>query len=519
MTIVKMPPAGSAGVIIDLPAHELPEGAWSASQNIRFREGSATKFTGHQVAYDPPTVAPYWLLPVQTTTTYYWLYAGLAKVYAADGTSHYNLTRQTAGVDVDYTGAAANKWNGGTINGVPVLNNGVDAPQMWSPVSTSQRLQQLTAWPASTTAACIRPFRNFLIALDVTKISVRYPQMVKWSHGADANAVPSSWDETDATKDAGEYELSETGGEVIDGLALRDTFVVYKSDSAWGMQYIGGENIFRFFQIFPTHGILARDCVQAFDGKHIVLTQGDLIVHDGNAPMSIVDSRMRNWLFGSMDPNYYAQSFIAPNRKKNEMWICFPTSGSSVPNTALVWNWRDNTFAIRELPNASYIAFGVVDPAEDLTWESDTGTWNSDTTAWDTRSYNPSDPTLLMASPTNTALYQADQTNQFAGTNMTAYVERSGMTFGDMTAIKRVKAIYPRITATNGTEVSVYVGHQMEIGDAISYDGPYTFTVGTDKKIDCRVTGRLIARKYQTTGDVSWKLNGDDIDVEMAGKR
>ena len=49
---------------------------------------------------------------------------------------------------------------------------------------------------------------------------------------------------------------------------------------------------------------------------------------------------------------------------KNEVWICFPATGASggYPDTALIWNYIENTWATRDLPSVNYIAKGLVNP-------------------------------------------------------------------------------------------------------------------------------------------------------------
>jgi len=257
--------------------------------------------------------------------------------------------------------------------------------------------------------------------------------------------------------------------------------------------------------------------MKAFERKHIVLTNGDLIVHDGQQIVPILDNKRRRWLFRNIDSTNYQKSFIVPNYKNNEMWVCFPSTGATYADTALIWNWRDGSVGIRELPNSPHIAYGVVDPSETETWDSDSGTWDSDTTVWDERLYNPTERKLLLTENLQSDFYVGDDTNTLNGTAMTSYVERTGMDFGEDQRIKRIKKVYPRMTGT-GT-VNIYVGMQMQRGDAISWSGPFPFVIGTDRKIDCSVTGRYMAIKFETTTDVSWQLSSYDLDVVPMGTR
>lgn len=529
MPIVSFNNVGSLGIVPDINPVELPPEAWSAGKNVRFLDGKAEKFSGHSEVFATPSVAPYWLLPVPTASSYYWLYAGLEKVYATDGASHFNLTRQSAGADVNYAASIDRNWSGGIIGGVPVINNGIDDPQMWAPADTSTRLASLTydgsdTWASkSYKARVLRPFGQHLVALGVSKAGSEYPSMVKWSHPADPGSVPASWDETDPTLDAGETDLA-VGGGLVDCLPLKDSNILYGESAFWGMQHIGGQFVFRFYKISSHIGLMARRCVQGFSGQHVLFTPGDLVIHDGQRVQSIVDNRIRRWLTNNVDETNYARSFIAPNYQNDEMWVCFPSAGASLPNQALVWNYRDSTFGVRDLPDTPHIGFGVVDPSDSQVWNDDAGAWNDDATPWNTRAYNPIAQTGLICDPTNSKLYQADDTNRFDGVNLTAYLERTGLhTFalgnqalGGMDRIKHVTEVWPRFEGTGS--VNVYVGAQMQSGDAINWSPAQSFAIGAQRKIDVRITGRLIAVRFESTTDSSWRLTGYDLRVELGGR-
>jgi len=249
---------GVGGINRDIPPHLLPPEIWSDGQNVRFQDGKVLKFDGHAAVFDPPTVAPYWVLGVPTATSHFILYAGLDDVYVWNGGTHTKITRGS-GV---YTGAAADDWNGGLLGGIAIINNGIDKPQAWNPISASQLLVDLPNWQATDLAKIVKPFKNFLVALNLTVSGSAFPHRIKTSHPADPGTIPSSWDETDTAKDVVETELSDAQAGIIqDGETLRDIFVIYKDASTWGMQFIGGRFIFRFFKIFDSTGILTQRCV------------------------------------------------------------------------------------------------------------------------------------------------------------------------------------------------------------------------------------------------------------------
>lgn len=530
MTIVRFDSVGGAGIIKDVNPYELAPEAWSEGQNVRFRYGRVHKFLGHQAVFGSASVAPYWLLPVQTPTTHYWVYGGLTKVYTTDMSTHFNITRQTAGVDVDYAATADKKWNGCVLNGVPILNNGVDVPQMWTPVSGSQRLAALSNWPAGVTANIVRGFKNYLLALDVTEAGTRNSRLLRWSHPADPGAVPASWDYTDTTKDAGRVEMSDTPGALLDSVPLLGVNVLYKEDAIYLMQYVGGTFVFRFDKILPRMGgLLATHCACELNGLHFVATQNDIIVHNGREPRSLLDGKRRQQYTsqGFIDQTYKQRSFVVANAAKDEVWFCFPENGHSQPNRAWVFG-GNGTIGDRNLAyDCAFADVGIVNPsAAATTWDSMSGTYDTQARIWDLRTYDPTMSSLVLARSDGTnQLYWADQTNQFAGTSFTAYAERTGLSVtgrdrlgnwkADPTTVKFVRRIVPRVRS-NGA-LNVYVGAQYNKDGAVTWDGPHSFDPATDQEVLCSVTGRFLAVRFESTGNTWWELDGYDLDVEIVG--
>src|SRR5574343_2115575 len=211
MPIVRVQNVGQYGVVQDLSKHELPMNAWTDASNIRFLDGYAGQFLGHGEVYGTPSVEPYHVFPVIISGVRYWVYASLTKIYAATVTAgaavHTNLTRQTAGNDVNYA-ATANSWTSTILGGIPIMNPGntADPPQQWD-LNLANNFQALSNWPASTYCKSMRSFRNFLVALNVTKTSTNYPYMVKWSHPADPGSVPSSRSEEHTSELQSHHDL------------------------------------------------------------------------------------------------------------------------------------------------------------------------------------------------------------------------------------------------------------------------------------------------------------------------
>ena len=372
----------------------------------------------------------------------------------------------------------------------------------------------------------MRAFRTFLVALYVQKAGVNYPRLVKWSTEASIQATPTSWNETDSTVDAGEYELADTKGDILDGLQLRDAFMIYKEDATYSMQFVGVPFIFSFRQLSPTIGAIAKNCVAEFDGGHAIFGKGNFYINDGQRLKPILPQKLKEYVFTQIDGDQVSKSFVAADYGRNEILFCYVSDGSigNQCDQAVVWNYVTNTFVIRNLPALAHMGYGVIrDPTRSSAWEDSTNQWNTIFGPW-TTSFDSTDKVLLFASPTNTKLYRNGSGNKEDTTDMTSFVERSGLSMNeqgvpDHSSVKRIKAIYPKMTVSSTNLVNIYVGSQMTTEEGISWKTPVQFTPDTQSKVSVRATGKFYAVKFESTGDMDWELDGYSIEVEDAGSR
>lgn len=531
MAFLRIPNAGSVGVIKDLSAHELPAGVWTDCQNVRFYDGRAHQSPGHGAIYGPTSVTPFHILPVVVGLDRHWIYAGLSKVYtvvndASGIPTHTDITRTVGG---DYSGTP-NGWTSTVIGGVPVLNAGniVDPPQFWD-LDITHKLDDVTTWPADTYCESMRSYKNYLIALNITKGTTNFPFMVKWSGPADPGALPTTWDETDVTNDAGETDLAEGYDPIVDGLQLRDSFIIYKESSTWRMDYTGGPFVFKFSKVFGTSGVLNRNCAVEIDGRHFVLTADDILLHDGNKSISVLDNITRRFLFEDIDAEQVNKTFVFKNPFTNEVFVCYCDGNSDWPNKAMTWNYQDKTVSFREMPNVNHADIGTLGALAQA-WNLDDEAWDADTTTWSEGASDINSRTKALLASHDDQLFRLDSSNEFDGLIPSAYMERRGLALGvdgDGGVVKSdetrtfIKSVRPRITSGDGEEVTIKVGyHDTDpYADPVYPDnGVMTHTIGTTVKNSCLVSGRYMAIRIETDEAYAWTLDSLDIEFEEEGR-
>ena len=515
MAILPVSGVGQTGLNKDLSVHELPINAWTDALNIRFLDGYASQFLGHEPVYGTPLNVPQHILPCNVSGARYWIYTTAANAYCVTITGgaavHTDITHVTPRTGV------TNNWTSTLLSGVPVFNAGDTSsyPMAWS-LNTAAKFVDLSSWPATTYCKSIRAFKNFLIALNITKGSSNYPYMVKWSSPADPGALPASWDPTDATQQAGEVDLAEGYDAIIDGLQLGNSFIIYKENSIWRMDFAGGNYIFQFTKVLGKSGAMNRNCIADVNGFHVVLTGNDIIAHDGQTSTSVLDKAMRRWLFRSIDSANSNLCFLFVSPFFNECFICYPAIGSSVCNKAVVYNYKDSTCSVRDLPSVNHAAYGAADNSLTAGWNADVDAWDADLTCWNGPEAVPATARCLCAS-TSPALYMLDVSATFNGVTPVAYLERRGLSLNNPSALKLVRSIRPRITGSTGQTVLVSVGWSDDPYSDPVYDAPMVHTIGSTVSNDCTVVGRYIAIKFSSGTAAQWRLDSYDIDFMIWG--
>ena len=414
------------------------------------------------------------------------------------------------------------KWTATNLNGIVVATDGFDTPQMW-PISggipsKTIPFMELRNWPSGNKCKSIRSFRTFLVGLNWERTE-NEPRLVKWSTEAAYGSPPTSWDALDATLDAGEYQLADTPGDIIDGLPLGDSFLIYKNDSIYIMNYIGTPYIFSFKLLSPTIGALSKNSIKEFEGGHFFIGNSDFYVCNGQKVAPLLPERLRRTVFDELNGDNYEKCFVAADYVKNEMIAGYPSGSSTVVNKAVLWNWKTDTFSIRDLPDTSYINAGIIEITAGTIWNTVSGTWNTGSGAWGSTNYDNVAENLVFADVTNTKIYRDNKGNTKDGTNMNSYIERTGYDLNDSSSVKFVSAVYPEIEVSGNNSINVYIGHQMSTEDAITWEGPVLFNPNSQSKVSCRISGKYFGVKFESTGDFDWKLHGLSFNVHPRGSR
>ena len=235
-----------------------------------------------------------------------------------------NISPAEWAAGIYYQLAVSNAWTGGIFNGWAVMN----VPGLINNAAANAGLYpcayDLTTTPSPATAVglpgwnqgigtgwrtyAMRPFRDFLVAMQKwVGGNARYESTVFWSDAAGAG-LPGTWTPA-AGNMAGDADLNDTPGPLIDGYMLGNDFIIFKPSSCIRMTYVGGAEVFTFETLSSSAGIINRNCAVEYEGRLLVFGPNDIyaLSPDGSTESLMTDG-VRRYLYetisGTPAPNY-----------------------------------------------------------------------------------------------------------------------------------------------------------------------------------------------------------------------
>ncbi|MBK3776426.1 hypothetical protein GAY31_20090 [Azospirillum brasilense] len=354
---------GQLGIVKDIASADLPPNAFTAGTNVRFENGKVIRAPIWRRVKDLVGENPAFCYGVSGT-------GGFDRVlYATDDG---RVFVYTSGMDEDISPTdhtpivSTEPFTASMLGEVVYFNRRSACPMAMTPGAI--RFSTLPNWDASWRALSLRSYRDFMVAINVTKGATEFPQMVKWSDLALAGQVPGSWDANDNTNSAGENIIADLTAPLVDGGQLRDSFIIYSTDQTYLMQFVGGTFVMEFRKLFGDAGIINANCWVEVDGKHYVFGSKDIYVHDGTSKKSIAANRVRDFVYSTMNVRQANRCFVAHNPNLFEIYFCYVSGGPDTYfedptrcNKAAVYNYSNDTWTFADLPNVASITTANID--------------------------------------------------------------------------------------------------------------------------------------------------------------
>lgn len=533
---------GATGIVTDShPADVENVGTFTGGVNVRFKNGRASRGpvcrTIATLPHDPGH-----LFSIPPNASGYDEVVSVAhdmgSILRLNGGAFESLTP----TDPAFTAVSGDKTiTSCALGGVAYINRETHAPLFKTPGAAT--FEPLAEWPTGDRCRVLRAYKDQLIALGVTKQGAYFPTMVRWSDFSYYGQPPGSWDTTSTTNSAGENIVNEMQHEIIDGLSLRDSFILYCTASVWLMDYIGGNDIYGFRKLFDEVGVINPNCVAQVGGLHYVFDRNDIYVHDGVSPRSIADGRVKDFVFDALDFSRSHLCFVQHDAKMTEVRFTYPSADRFVGfhnpttgcNRQAVFNYSTDTWTFYDVPNVVGTAKAAI--LSGATWNDDTeSTFNNVGGLW-ASAEGDQDRHVLMVSraDVNQGLPEARLYGfeLLTGGRLSypiamdtirpAVLERTGIDLDsagkNLTQYMNLQAIWPQMTAENANNCYWQFGASDIANREPLFSLPITFDHTTETRIDINEAGKYLGYRFVCGGTEDFQLSGFDVKLVIRGRR
>lgn len=528
---------GEIGVITDLESHDIPFNAWQEAKNLRFSDGVVSRYSVFKQFEENYS---YTKVPVGVFEGGGPEGAGYLITVFNDGSMEQRNSGATTDVTPSGTLVSGTEQITTTFLGGVTYSNRIEDVPVYRLEPTDGPFLPIPAWDSGWHTKSLRSFKDYLIAINVSKGVTEYPVMVKWSDAAQAGAPPPNWDPADLSSLSGENILNDCRDSLVDGLALADSFMVYGKTQTFRMDFIGAPFVFRFQKVFDDVGMIAPNCAVEVDGKHYVFTENDIIMHDGFSKVSIATGRVYEGVFKALDFNLKDRCFVFHDRSKGEIGFCYPSvegsnalavSQTSGCNQAAIFNYRANTWSFVDMPQvvgSTYSSNVKTAPWEDmLSWSSEIGSWVS----YD----GQRPPSLILASSGHDTFpgqpFFLDDLEGGFLPNATVeevlwpayglWLQKDMDELGlPLYGRKMIRSIVPQFRTSNEqATIRIQFGQSSDVNSPIQWLQLLELPIWGFPKYDTRINGRYLSMRLEFPAGVDVSFGGFDADVLLISKR
>lgn len=509
----KREPLALHSTVSDLLPSEAPASAWNVSRNVAFRNAEAFRVSGDQRIFPDITDPVAAMVFCRVLGIGYWIIATETEVLAHDGSSTYDITP----LDWTPTGRAlgVDTYTTCIANGLPVLNVSSREPYYWDG-NTYEPMKHLPGWPDGRTCQAMRAHKNFLFAIGMLDTG---GNEVLWSDAAGPGEIPQTWDPQPDNL-AGSVVLAPLFDPCLDGLTMRDEFFVYKRQSIWAASFVGGQFVFAFREVFNEHGLAATGAItRGPDDQHLfVAAIGDVYLTDGTRVASILDGREQRAFYADFTSELNPVLCATTLQREKLALVIYPRRGDTAATQALLYDFTSGDIGFRDMPYTLCAEAGAIleDVGDQNTWEGAAEEWNNSVGTWNAKISAQSNDDVMIGTSSGVFCISS-QALDFAAGPVQALLSKTGLAFGDPSALKMVRSVWPRVVGRKGDTLTFRLMGQETIDGPVMVGAPQTYVIGETQKLDAFMTGRWLGIEVTSTGGAPWRMPVIELDMRRLG--
>ena len=321
------------------------------------------------------------------------------------------------------------------------------------------------------------------------------PLLVRWSDQEN----PFDW-VPDATNQSGEQRLT-IGSKIIQAVNTRQEIVVFTDAAVYSMQYLGPPYVWGFQLLQDNISIMSPRAAITINNVTYWMGKDKFFSYSGR--VETLPSSLRQFIFNNLNYDQAWQVFAASNEGYSEVWWFYPSTGSTVVNSYVVYNYLDRVWYYGTMGRTAWL---------------DSGTLEYPIAAdYNRRLLNHEDGDDDVSGPAAAAI--------------NAYIQSSDFDIGDGHNFGFVWRILPDVTFSGSSASSpactMVVKPRLNAGSAYGTPNDKTVTRTQEYPVELftgqvytRIRGRQMAFRIESNSiGVAWQLGSPRIDIRPDGRR
>jgi len=353
--------------------------------------------------------------------------------------------------------------------------------------------------------------------------STQDDMFVRFSDQEDINTYTPT-----ATNTAGTQRLAD-GSQIRGAIRGRDAIYVWTDTALFTQRFVGQPFTFAFAQVGTNCGLTGQNACVEVDGAAYWMSENGFFRYAGK--LESLPCLVEDYVYDDINLESGNQMVSAGlNNLFGEVMWFYPTSGSSVVNRMVAYNYFDSSpqrpvWTVGTLARTMWQDSAVFGSPHALSYDADTDTSFDvvGNTEGKTTYYQHETGTDQIKGGTVTAItanissgdFDISQRRSALGQTTNAADLR-----GDGEFIMKIRRFIPDfISQTGNTQITLQLRDFPNDTQASSALGPFTVSSST-KKVDTRARARAIALKVANTSSAqSWKLGTFRLDIQPDGRR
>jgi len=352
--------------------------------------------------------------------------------------------------------------------------------------------------------------QNYLYVSDISRFvfaygcndygsTVQNPMLIRWS---DQESVVN-WTPA-ATNQAGSVTLSH-GSEIVTSIQTRQEIVVWTDSAVYSLQYIGPPVVWSSQLLGDNISILSENSVAQASGVVYWMGIDKFYMYDGR--VNTLNCDLRRYVYQDINLGQAQQAFASTNEGFNEVWFFYCSSGSTVINRYVIYNYVEKVWYYGTMGRTAWLDSGLRDYPIAATYANNIVN----------HEYGLDDNTT--GTPTGIEAYISSCEFDIDDGDKFGFVWRMlpDLTFSGSDASPTPEVtytLYPMQNSGSGTGTPAVKPVDQLTG------AQYTVTEGFTGQINTRVRGRQMILKVGSSNlGTNWQLGSTRIDIRPDGRR